>query len=945
MRIALASLTTLLLAGMSHAQFGWFFECIDPANTAPYSTDYGTIGIFDALMGVEAGVSGTVTYGGQSGPCYGPTARTLRAAGRLAFYVGPTGSVQSSFDDLLALTVGSPTDPVGDYCFGKILKDGERDANSVLYGDSGLRVAYVGASKRYMITAWNDADVDVEVQTKLIGDACRVRWRMRNLKADPQRLGLLFACYPGMRSVTSDSTGATQALSLLGSLTGIPKLTPENYIGHISLPTGRPVRNERRYDITNPKFPAYVNFNFGQTDAYGLRVDNLAPAFEPDASSADLILIGNHGAFTSPGLMWNNTIRTVVFGDVETNPNPFEEADIFLNEASFVQRFPTQLVNSGESRDVVHYIRAPWGVADYEDPYTAVLDGPRLIATDSTGVNGLTPNPMRVRAYVDNQYATLDKEVALHNVRMTIFLPKGLTLASGESQQKTLNTVQPNEIASVEWNVVADGKIFGDLPYQVTISPTPGPTKTLSGVIKVSATPRLELPPGANMVTIPYGFQDTSMDDILKLQAGIDYVAYRWDPDQAQYVPAITVDRGIGYWILPKTDQGYKVLQGAVLPPDQAQGGLLVSLHQGWNLIGNPYSFPIPLNQLVLVVEDSPKDSYTWIEAVANNFVQSSMVYWQRDDALPGGGSYVYTAGSADSLQPHRGYWTFISTFKPVRISWPAVYADGLPNSGRAPTKSVATNSQWAQNDRQWRLQLSARGVNGIDSQNYVGVVSDKKMVNQSILRKAPSSPGQNVELYLEDSIDGKPVHLSQAIVERATRKDWNLSVKAREAGDITLTWPNLPSVPRNMRFRVTDLASGESHDLRAVSGFTFRMAEPGVRKLKLTMEPGGSTRPVIGNVLVSRSGDAKSANAPVTVSYALSADATVTVRVLSNLNKEVYTITRGRSDTAGQNTATWPMRDNANRTVAPGLYHVEILAETPNGERVRRIVPINVTR
>jgi hypothetical protein len=376
------------------------------------------------------------------------------------------------------------------------------------------------------------------------------------------------------------------------------------------------------------------------------------------------------------------------------------------------------------------------------------------------------------------------------------------------------------------------------------------------------------------------------------------------------------------------------------MPSDQEEGGLLVSLHQGWNLIGNPYSYSVPLNQLLVVAEDSPKDSYTWIDAVANNFVQSSMIHWERDDNIPNGGMYVYTQGSNDVLNPHAGYWIYVSTFKPVRISWPAVFAPGLPNSGRA-----LSDPAWTQNDRQWRLQLSARSTTGIDGQNYVAVVQDKKKASQYTLRKPPAAPGQAVELYIEDQIDGKTVHMTQAVTERAVRKEWNVNVKTKAAGDVTVTWPNLPSVPRNMRFRVTDLASGEAHDLRSVSGYTFHMAAAGVRKLKLTMEPGGSARPVIGNVLVSSPGRSKGANAPVTVSYALSADALVTVRILSGQGKEVFTVTRGRADGAGQNSVTWAMRDIANRTVAAGVYRVEILAETPNGERVRRVVPINVTR
>lgn len=86
-------MATAALAAVSQAQMGWSFECIDPQNTAPYSTDYGFNLIENELMRISVGASGTVTYGGQNGPCYAPTARTLDAAGRFAFQVGDRKSV------------------------------------------------------------------------------------------------------------------------------------------------------------------------------------------------------------------------------------------------------------------------------------------------------------------------------------------------------------------------------------------------------------------------------------------------------------------------------------------------------------------------------------------------------------------------------------------------------------------------------------------------------------------------------------------------------------------------------------------------------------------------------------------------------------------------------------------------------------------------------------
>ena len=70
-----------------------------------------------------------------------------------------------------------------------------------------------------------------------------------------------------------------------------------------------------------------------------------------------------------------------------------------------------------------------------------------------------------------------------------------------------------------------------------------------------------------------------------------------------------------------------------------------------------------------------------------------------------------------------------------------------------------------------------------------------------------------------------------------------------------------------------------------------------------------------------------------------------MTVRILCSTGREVFTVSRGRSEGAGENSVTWNLQDNANRAVAPGVYRVEILAETPSGERVRRIVPVNVVR
>ncbi|MCH7944663.1 MAG: hypothetical protein IIC73_01420 [Armatimonadetes bacterium] len=735
-----------------------------------------------------------------------------------------------------------------------------------------------------------------------------------------------------------------------GTNFGFNKLTQELFSGYAVTGTTRAIRNDHSFRSTSTRFPDKVLFFAGQTMAWGLEATNVPDETQqrlsPDplragfflaASSADRIRIGQYRSGDGRGgTLWNNVMNMDVFADFSGLK---EEADIFITEHSYIQRFPVQQVAPGGLRRIIQVIRSTWGVSDYNDPYTAIIDAPRLINSDPNGVDGLSPNPMKIRAYIDNQDAKLDQEVTMQNVRFIIELPDGLSLVPGQQQEKILATILPNGISFVEWDVVSDGVTFGELPVDVTFAPTPGPVKKLTAVIRVAATPRMRIAAGAQMVTFPYTFADTSIGSVLGLQPEIDFRAFKWDPGQLAYVQASTAERGVGYWITPTSDHGFLTLQNAKTPLDLGTGGLLFTINHGWNLIGNPYNYAVPLSDLVAVVDDSPADSFTWDELVNNGFVNSALATWDRGPGGDGQGIYKFTTSQKSMMEPHKGYWIFVTTFNPIRISWPAVFAPGLSNSGRAE------EDRWKQSERHWRLQLAARTSDGADIENYIGQVADSQEIGRLTIPKPPTAPGMTVELAIEGTLNGEPARVAQAITGRKAKSEWNFSVKTASSGDVTLTWPNLPSIPRNVRARLTDTATGEVRDLRAVSGYTFHMAEAGERDFTISIELGGSVRPVIGNVIVSRGPGGRLVNAPMTISYALSADALVSVRILSSTGKEIFTVTRGRADNAGENEVIWNMRDNANRAVAPGVYRVEILAETPNGERVRKIVPINVIR
>ncbi len=961
-------------SGAVHAQVGWGNSCIDPQNTTPRTGDHASRTIANNFIIHSVGTSGSVTYGGQNGPCYSP-ARTLNLAGRLGFQIGPVGSVQSTFDDFLALTTGMPRDPAGDYCYALIIKGpAAGPLTTALFGSGGLSGQFVGLSQRYMITNWADADVQVQLESRVIGDAVRLKWTMNNLNEDSQQLGLKFGAYMGMRTANpgvTDQFGHNQAGSRLPASGATAKpdaiggpngnVNQSGYVAFVETPTTRPIRSMKNWLRSNPRFPDYVNFQWGQWNPYGIRVDNIPTEATNDATAVQQMLIGSHGAgpFDYGGILANNNMAgrlptdfIAPGGDPALDPtitNVREDSDTPINEMSFIQVFGAETVFPQGQREVIHYIRSPWSVGDYLDPYTVLIDAPRLVESSPGSLNDLSPNPMTIAAYIDNQYAIVDQAVPLVDVRFTIEFPEGssLSLAPGETPAKVVSTVNPNAIGSVSWQVQADGNQIGKLPFTVRFAPANSSAKTLAGSVLVSATPKLRIPEGATLVTFPWNFADTSLDSIFGPQGdpdaitfGVDYVAYRWDPNTGQYLPQLSARRGESVWIVANNDFAFKNLNGATMPTDINDGGQSTTLQPGWNMIGNPYPFAVPLSQLVGIGLSDPSGTLTWDQLVQNGWVSTSLAYWDRDPQDPTSGFYRFTEGNSDLLQPNRGYWIFVSTPQRIQISWPPVFLAGVSGTTRRP--GDANTAVWRQTDKQWRLQLVARNESGIDSQNFVGVTTSNALAKNLRKFDPPVAPNAKVDLSIRELINGQNSRMASSFADSRARKTWTVVAKAETPGEVVLTWPNISSVPRNMRFTLKDMATNTTKDLRFQSSYTFSVDEPATREFQLTMEPAGTSRALIGNVTVARPG--RDLNGPVVVNYTLSTEAMTTIRIVQG-GREVYRFHRGRSDEAGENQVTWTLRDSANRAVAPGTYQVEILAETSNGERVRKIVPINVVR
>jgi hypothetical protein len=756
----------------------------------------------------------------------------------------------------------------------------------------------------------------------------------------------------------------------------------------VTVPGRRPLRTDIRFsratDTTN--FPSEANFAMTQEDAYGLQIINGPNAStsdengNSDQSEVQELAVGKAGWLLGDGVNSGG-----VFTNNRTMPDTMIADTFFYNTdlTAYIQKFQSMVIPpAGQPADQVQpqwisYYKSTTGVSSYTLPYAVVVDTPKLVQLNPNNPDQFTPNPATIRVYVDNVggFSDQGQEIDLEGVRVTLNLPDGM-FEYNPSDPNPLNPANPKrvvdkfidrinarEVGHVDFRVATNPNASGTLTYRVKVNPgTTIKSKELSGTIVVATQPRLLIRgedsglSGANLVSPPWIFQNNNWESILSKPAidlngdgdtndpgeqaepmnlDEDFRAFTWDPFNQQYIPQTGPEREKGTWIISRKDLGFHQLSGnPQQPPDLYTGAPQVTLRPGWNLIGNPYPYSFPISQIIGVAGTIGETSQTFQQLVDAGVINGALAWWDTDTQ-----TYRFLDVS-DRLVPNKGYWIFVSSSEDVLLSLPPIFEPFLiaPQGG-------AGVANWVQGEKQWRLQLAARTAQTVDDQNFVGLVKSQKDVRRFRAVDPPVAPIKGaVNVAVKDTVDGKPLRLAGAYTEKTGRQQWTVDVYSKEPGQVTVTWPNLSTLPKNLKARITDLATNASRDMRRSSGYTFTTDKAETtRQFKIQIEPGTVSSTKIGSVNVTRDGRSKSSS--VNIQYTLTGSATTTVRILGPDGREIYVPSRGRAEGSGSHSLVWNLRDTANRAVPPGNYRVEIVAETESGERVRKLVPVVVIR
>lgn len=423
--------------------------------------------------------------------------------------------------------------------------------------------------------------------------------------------------------------------------------------------------------------------------------------------------------------------------------------------------------------------------------------------------------------------------------------------------------------------------------------------------------------PGLSLISVPFDYPTKTASQVLNVSPD-DLRLFVWSLGRYVAHPNPPADRlrlGRGYF-LNLNRSAVITEEGDSAPQDVAYD---IPLSAGWNLIGTPFNFS--LRWLDMKVRDGAT-VLSVQEAIARGILRSGL--WTYV-----GGQYALS----NELRPWQGYWVRANRAVTLLMDPAGRVSRSAPTRAAEPVRVDG-----------WLVQVAATAGGLQDSSNYFGISSRASDGYDALydVERPPVLEGMpTVQVAFEHPEWGE--YAGQYAVDvrsRATGQVWRFTVTTNLANtDVTLRFPNVARVPRHLQLVLVDETTGQRRSLRTLPAYTFRSGE-GVttRSFRVEVQDARSTGLRISNVSVLSRGISR------TITFTLSGEAAVSVTVLRN-GQPVRELLTQNTRSAGIHSVTWDGRDRNGIALPAGAYSVEIRATSADGQMVRSIVPVVLTR
>jgi len=370
-----------------------------------------------------------------------------------------------------------------------------------------------------------------------------------------------------------------------------------------------------------------------------------------------------------------------------------------------------------------------------------------------------------------------------------------------------------------------------------------------------------------------------------KLKDG--HVFYSWDIEKNKYFIPDLIEVGRSYWFRHKYENPvvFSEDSSTAMPLEN----YTIKLEQGWNMVGNPFSFPVQYEK-----DSTVDDPITW-ESIGEKF----------------------GVAPQNELQPWNGY---------------AVYASAESDLILIPFQEKDSSAQRVANIDGWYLNLKAESPNFFHHAAQIG--RHENASNGQDLYDTPQLPDINETISLLMDLNGNSSFRYTKDIRDLDELNgvWNLRLDGNsDERSMVLSGVLKGSIPEGLRIAIVDIQERKvsyeilnqglaikkdpnlDYDLKLVAGDIDYVA---------TM-----TEEILNNIpsVYSLSQNYPNPFNPITkMNYALPKRSRVIISVYNVLGQEVTTLLNKEQD-YGYHTVTWNGTDRIGKQVASGVYFARL--------------------
>lgn len=373
---------------------------------------------------------------------------------------------------------------------------------------------------------------------------------------------------------------------------------------------------------------------------------------------------------------------------------------------------------------------------------------------------------------------------------------------------------------------------------------------------------------------------------------------YEYDP-KGKYVEfgqVSHIDAGRAYWLILKEDT--KQITSGKAATSILSESFSMPIQIGWNLVANPFHFPLPVAQTAL--EDG-----TW------------PVFFEYE----GKWNLVET-----DLKPFSGYAIYSETNTILALSPLPIVQPVLAKGGSNHVYDIP-----------WQIRLTARCQNAIDDENIFGVSPSSCNGRDPLDRPEPPLIGEYVSLYSYHDSDssGMRSFCHDFKSDSSNLLCWDIGVVSNIDDVIEISIDNLASLPKNMEAWLVDEETHSIQNLKLKNDYRIVGRRPhNPKKMRLWV---GSmdclNNQIAGNSAIPNSflleqNYPNPFNAGTTIRFGLPRTSEVHLKIYNALGQITTTLIDHELMQKGYHSLIWDGRNDNHDLVSGGIYFMVLKAD-----------------